>query len=202
VDESQPRLEVHDLLALHAEAEVAGLDDPRVHRAHRDLEDAGALHAAEREGLPGIDEVAAGHRVPAERVIALGPELMQREPSQFGMARGREPEEIVDLPLEPARRERARGERGEMRRVRRHRDQHHDKAPRRRGGEDVRERVIAGLRPGVGPGHELEGEPELRETIGERGNLPPGKPAAHRAVGAQGHLTGARRDQVIDEDPG
>jgi len=43
VDEAEPRLEVHDRLALDAEPEMAGLDDPGVHRADGDLEDALAL---------------------------------------------------------------------------------------------------------------------------------------------------------------
>ena len=52
VGEVEPRLHVDDRLAHDAEAEVAGLDDARVHRAHRDLVDALAADLPEREGRP------------------------------------------------------------------------------------------------------------------------------------------------------
>src|SRR5262249_13359969 len=51
VDEAESRLEVHDRLALDAEAEVTGLDDPGVDRPHGDLEDALAFDAPERKRL-------------------------------------------------------------------------------------------------------------------------------------------------------
>src|SRR5439155_896578 len=83
-------------------------DDARVHGPHRDLEDALALDAAERERLARVGELAAQRHVAAERVIALGPELVEREAPRIGVAARREAEEVADLALEPARRERAR----------------------------------------------------------------------------------------------
>src|SRR5204863_8382939 len=109
--EAQACLEVQARLALDGEAEVAGLDDAGMDRSHRDLEQSLALDAAEGEGLPFVAEVGARRRVAPQRVVTLRPELMQREPARIRMGDGHEAEEIVDLALEPARRERARGER-------------------------------------------------------------------------------------------
>src|SRR5439155_26988755 len=86
VDEAEPRLEVHDRLALDAEPEMSGLDDPGVHRADDDLEDALAPDAAEGERLVFVPEVVPWRHVPSQRVIPRGPELMEGEPAQVRMA--------------------------------------------------------------------------------------------------------------------
>src|SRR4029450_2361898 len=88
VDEAEPRLEVHDRLALDAEAEGAGLDDPGMDRARRDLEEAVALAAAQGKRLARVSEVRARHDVTAQRVISVGPVLMERETPQIRMPPG------------------------------------------------------------------------------------------------------------------
>jgi hypothetical protein len=55
VDEPEPGLHAQDGLAHDPEAEVAGLDEPGVHRTDRDLVDAGALDRDERE-RPGVGD--------------------------------------------------------------------------------------------------------------------------------------------------
>src|SRR2546430_4241243 len=70
-------------------------------------------------------------------MIARGPELVEREPAQVGVVEGREPEKIVDLTLEPTRRERSRRERGEPRVVGRDRDEHDGERREGRGRERV-----------------------------------------------------------------
>src|SRR2546422_6157818 len=79
VDEPESSLEVHDRLALDAEAEVPGLDDPGVDWPHGDLEDSLPLDMPERKRLARVDEVRARHGVAAQWVIALRPVLMERE---------------------------------------------------------------------------------------------------------------------------
>ncbi len=113
VDEAESRLEVHDRLALDAEAEVAGLDDAGVDRPHGDLEDALTLDVPERKRLARLDEVGTRHDVTTQRVISLRPVLMECESPKIRMPLGHEAEQVVDLALEAAGGERAGGERSE-----------------------------------------------------------------------------------------
>src|SRR3989442_10152380 len=84
---------------------------------------------------------------------------MEGEPAQVRMADRHEAEEVVDLALESARRERPRREGGEPRVVGRDRDEHG--GARREGGgrEDVDERESPPARPRVRGGEELAGRP-------------------------------------------
>ena len=191
VHEAETRLEVHDRLALDAEAEVPGLDDSGVDRPHGDLEDALALHAPERERLTRVDEVRAWHGVAAQRVIALRPVLMEREPSSIRMPLGDQAEQVVDLALETAGRERARRERGEAGRPGRDGDEHGHRRRELRRREDVGQREVAAGGARVGGGEELAARAERRQTIRERGNLPGGQPAADAARGRRGDVRGA-----------
>jgi hypothetical protein len=103
---------------------VAGLDDSGMDRAHRDLEDALALDAAEGKRLARVGEVRARHDVAAQRVISVGPVLMERETPQIRMPLGDQAEQVVDLALETAGRERACRQRGEARDRLRDGDEH------------------------------------------------------------------------------
>ena len=199
VDEAEPRLEVHDRLALDAEAEVAGLDDARVHGPHRDLEDALALDAAERKRLARVGELATQRRVAAERVIALGPELVEREAPRIGVAARREAEEVTDLALEPARRERARRERGEARVGRVHGDEGEGPGPERRWRERAGEREVAAPVARVRGGEELAHGAERGEPVGERRERRRGKPALDRERVAGRDALGARLDECPRE---
>jgi len=53
VDVAQPLLQPRDGLAIAGEAEMAGLDDARMHGANRDLVQAGAVHGKEVVALLG-----------------------------------------------------------------------------------------------------------------------------------------------------
>src|SRR2546425_7627850 len=88
---------------------------------------------------------------------------MEGEPAQVRMADRHEAEEVVDLALESARRERPRREGGEPRVVGRDRDEHG--GARREGGgrEDVDERESPRARTRVRGGEELAGRPERPE---------------------------------------
>src|SRR3989442_7942202 len=104
---------------------------------------------------------------------------MEGEPAQVRMADRHEAEEVVDLALESARRERPRREGGEPRVVGRDRDEYG--GARREGGgrEDVDEREIARARPRVRGGEELAGRAERPEP--DR----PYRELTHRPAGLQ-----------------
>ena len=110
MDVAEAFFEPHHRLAIDGEAEVARLDDAGVHRPDRDLEDTFAFDPAERKGLPLVVKVRACDDIAAERVIARGPELVEREPAEVGMAVRHDAEQVVHLALEEARRERLHGE--------------------------------------------------------------------------------------------
>ena len=194
VGEAEPRLEVHDRLALDAEPEVAGLDDPGVHRSDRDLEDAFALDAAEGEGLALVPEVTARRRVPPQRMIPRGPELVEGEPAQVRVPDRHEADHVVDLALEPTRRERPRGEGGEPRVLGRDGDEHGSARRERDGREGIDEREVARARARVRRGEELAGRAELREPVRQRGNLAGRHTALERVGGARRHAGRPRLD--------
>src|SRR5262249_61445656 len=102
VHEPEASLEVDDRFALDREAKVPGLDDAGVHRSNGDFEDAWPLDATKRKWTAVIDDIGARHGVTAERMIAVGPELGERQPTRIGMAGRHEAEEILNLALEPA----------------------------------------------------------------------------------------------------
>ena len=114
VDEPQTRLHLQDRLAHHREAEVAGLDEPGMHRADGDLVDARALHLDERVRAGVVHHGGRGTRVVAHRVPALGPVLVQHQASQERVADGDDAEQVVHLALEPAGREREVRQRGDL----------------------------------------------------------------------------------------
>ncbi len=98
---AEPRLQPHHRLAVGGEAEVAGLDDPRVHRPHRDLVQALALRAQEGVGRAAL--------WPAERPAAMvepGPGV--RRP--FGFQSG----QVADGALQADRGRVVKSNRGEM----------------------------------------------------------------------------------------
>src|SRR5262245_42652934 len=105
VNEPEAGLEVHDGLAFAAEAELSGLDDPRMDRSDGDLEDALALDPSKRERFAGVGEVRARHRVAAQWVIARRPVLVEGESPEIGVSQRHEAEQIVNLALEAAGRE-------------------------------------------------------------------------------------------------
>src|ERR1019366_3621790 len=94
---------------------MPGLDEPGVHGADRDLIHAGSFDLDEREWLsvglhrwrrPGL----AAHRVPSFR-----PVLVQDEAAPEGVPGGDDAEQVAELALEPAGREREMGEGGHCR---------------------------------------------------------------------------------------
>src|SRR2546428_10336874 len=106
---------------------------------------------------------------------------MEGEPAQVRMADRHEAEEVVDLALEPARRERPRREGGEPRVVGRDRDEHG--GARREGGgrEDVDERESPRALTRVRGGEELAGGALRREAVPPYRDIPHHHPA-HRYV--------------------
>src|SRR5437870_7533304 len=107
---------------------------------------------------------------------------MEGEPAQVRMADRHEAEEVVDLALESARRERPRREGGEPRVVGRDRDEHG--GARREGGgrKGVDEREIARARPRVRRGDELAGRAERREPVRQRRYLKIGRASCRERV--------------------
>src|SRR2546427_6886853 len=93
---------------------------------------------------------------------------MEGEPAQVRMADRHEAEEVVDLALESARRERPRREGGEPRVVRRDRDEHGGAWREGGGRKGVDEGEIARARPRVRRGDELAGRAEPRESVRQR----------------------------------
>ena len=100
VDETQARLEVDDGLAFDAEAEVPGLDDARVHRAHRNLVDALAPDLLEGERLAVVVELP-GLGVLAEREVVRRPEPVADQRAGIRVPHRTDAEQVEDLPLEP-----------------------------------------------------------------------------------------------------
>ena len=180
VDEAESGFEVNDRLALDAEAEVTGLDDAGVDGPHGDLVDALAFDAAERERLTRVDEVGARGHVATQRVVVRRPELMEGETAEIGVAEGNQAEQVVDLALEPARGERARGQRRERRGRRGHRHADDDGGPQSRGREHVDEREVTIVGSRVGRREELAVSAELGQAIGERRDPRAGQPARDR----------------------
>ncbi len=87
VDVAQPLLETGDRLAVGGEAEMAGLDDAGMDRAHRDLVQAVALDRQERIGCLGGG--AAG-----------GPQPMVEPGPRIRAALGVEAPQVADRPLQ------------------------------------------------------------------------------------------------------
>ena len=94
---------------------------------------------------------------------------MEREPSSIRMPLGDQAEQVVDLALETAGRERARRERGKARRGRRDGDEHGRCWRESRGSEGVYEREVIAGGPGVSGGEELAVDAERRQAIRQRG---------------------------------
>ncbi len=105
VDVEQPKLEVQDRFAGHAEPEVPGLDDAGVNGSDRHLEHALAGHGPERMEVPGdARHDAVVGKVLAERPRAVRPVVVKRDARRIRMALGHEAEEVHDLAFEPVRR--------------------------------------------------------------------------------------------------
>src|SRR6185295_422072 len=81
----KPRFEVDYGFALDAESEMAGLNDSRVHGPDGYLVDTFTFDLAERIRSAAINKSGAKNAILQERVIIVGPELVQREPAQVGM---------------------------------------------------------------------------------------------------------------------
>jgi hypothetical protein len=114
VDEPQAGLEFEDGLADDGEAEVAGFDKAGVHRADRDLVDAGSFHGQEREGALGVAEARWWAGVGAHRVPAAGPVVVADQPARLRVADGDDAVQVVHLPFEPAGGEGQPGQAGEL----------------------------------------------------------------------------------------
>jgi hypothetical protein len=125
-------------------------------------------------------------------MIVGRPELVQGQSPKIWMTSRREPKEIVDLALEPARRERARGQRREPGRGRVDRHEDAGSRPKRRGGKRVDEREGAGPLTCVGRGQELAVGAEGREPLGQRWDLRGGQ-APVDLVGTVGGDVGRAR---------
>ena len=98
----EARLEVQHRLADRAEAEVAGLDDAGVDRAHRHLEHALALDDQVRELLGRLHRRAlAGVEALAQRVEALRPAVVHDERPRVGVAGEHDAEQVLRLALVP-----------------------------------------------------------------------------------------------------
>ncbi len=103
MDEEESRVEVEDPLADRREAEVAGLDDPGVDRADRELVDALAVDLERHEAPLGVGRPDVGRDVLAERVVAARPALVEDEPTRVGVADRDDPEQVARLALVPVR---------------------------------------------------------------------------------------------------
>ena len=105
VDVEQPKLEVQDGLAGHAEPEMPWLDDPGVNGSDRHLEHTLAGHGPKRMGRTmDARHDAIIRKVLAERPRAVRPIVMQRDTCWIRMALRNEAEQIHDLTFEPVRR--------------------------------------------------------------------------------------------------
>ena len=198
VHEAQTRLEVDDRFAVDAEAEVPRFDDAGVHRADRDLEDAFALHAPEWEGLALVAEVHTAGDVPAERVIARRPELVERETTEIGMAVGHDAEEVVHVALEEARRERLHGQRRHAWVVGRERRKQRQRWAVRGRREDVHEREVARDGARVGGGEELQLEAERGQRGRQDAHLARVDASAQRVAVARDRRRALRGQQTLD----
>src|ERR1035438_4612824 len=99
----EPDLEVEDGLPSHAEKEVAGLNDARMHRPHRDLKDAFALNLAELVPLAcEWRQHSAQIKIFPQRVH-FWPVIVQRAAAGVGMAFELEAEQVLDFTLLPDR---------------------------------------------------------------------------------------------------
>ena len=83
--EVQPRLHVDDRFTDDAEAEVARLDDPRVHRPHRDFEDAFAPDFSEWKRRAVVLEDRT-MRIFPQRKVVLRPERVPDERPRIRVA--------------------------------------------------------------------------------------------------------------------
>src|SRR5262249_8848076 len=199
VDEAEAGLEIYDRRALDAEAEVARLDDPRVHGAHGDLEDALAVDPLERKRLARVDEVRPRYDVAAQRVVPLRPVLMEGETPEIRVTLRDQAEQVVDLALETAGRERARGEGREAGHRRRDRDEYRDRRRQLRRREDVDESEVAPGGARVRHREELAPHAQRRQTVGERRNLPGGQPALDHAGGRRRDARGTGPDDAAPQ---
>ncbi len=164
VGEVQPRLHVDDRLAHHAEPEVPRLDHPGVHRADRDLVDPLPAHLGEGEGAPVVRELPR-RRILPEREVVGRPERVAHEGARIRVALGRDPEEIVDLPLEARGRVVERGQRHDRGRVGGDGGARVDEPVLPLRGEEIVDFEHAAVRPPIGGGHEhqLRAEAHAKE---------------------------------------
>ena len=96
---TQPLLESDDRLAARVEAEVAGLDNPGMDRAHRNLMQARTLGLEERVGV----RRAVVRLCPPERMPQTPSAVIEPAPV-VGRSDRDKAEQIAGRPLEPARR--------------------------------------------------------------------------------------------------
>ena len=104
VDVPETLLEVHDILSEGLKAKVPRLDDPRVHRADRDLVD-----TLPRGTDPGVDAGAANQRLRGVEALAqrgrAGRPVLEGDPGpRVGVPGGDDAHQAAHLPLEPERR--------------------------------------------------------------------------------------------------
>ena len=81
----KPRFEIDYGFTFDAEPEVTGLNDSRVHGPDSYLVDTFTFDLPEGIRSAAINKSASNNAILQERVIIVGPELMQREPSQVGV---------------------------------------------------------------------------------------------------------------------
>ena len=98
----EPQLEIENRLTGDAEPEMAWLDDARVDRPHREMEDALAGHRTIGPELPSH----ARHGLPLVEVLpqrpsALRPIVVEGDPILIRVSVGRQAEIVHDFPLEP-----------------------------------------------------------------------------------------------------
>ena len=116
----QAQLQIKHRLARHAEQEMSRLDDAGMHRPHRHLEHAFAFHLAEFVPLAGERrQLRAQIEILAQRED-FRPVVVQGAAAGVGMADELQAEQVLDFPLLPVDGRDGVGQRGELRRIRRH----------------------------------------------------------------------------------
>ena len=184
-------LQVEHRFARRAEQEVAGLDDARVDRAHRYLEDTFAFDLAEFVPRP-IEgrELRAQFKILAQRVN-FRPIVVQNAAARVGMAEQFDAEQILDFTLLPVDRVNRVGEGSQLRVVRRNGHAHQDETVLRvERVEVVNEKDVV---PGAGILGKHAGQPAVVFPVEGRAER-----AGQLEPGVQVKLIGPRRVCVFD----
>ena len=173
---------------------MAGFDDAGVHRADRDLVDAGTLDGEERVGLGLVVERRRRAGVVSHRVPAVGPVLVEHEPCGLVMADEPDAEEVLHLAFEASGGERHVGEAGQHRVVDRETHVELDRAcragrrpSRRRPGSTLRMLGVGEVVVGGDEREAVAGRCEVQKRARRSRRVGVDEPIGAVGVGRRGH---------------